>query len=293
MQVAHFLNDADTVHSISSQLADLLNLVRNWSTPVGTQLAAALHSMPADLCSTILHAAQMDLSHVLASLPAQFHSIGLQKYIKSTASGQMVNLSNQLPRSSMRPMSALTLQHCVHLDLTAASAAAPYPLPERVVLPSLTSLSLSKGRYTASGTIPFLSSLLTPTLKTLDLSYLHLKPHMYAALATPVAALTELTHMDITHRLGATQGSLCSKLLSPILSAASELPELCYLVGASVGSLSCVPDTLATLTKLSSLAIDHSECTSALADQLSAATALQALKVTVPPFVPGAYTLQV
>lgn len=294
MQVAHFLNDADTLRSIVHQLADLLNLFTDWSTPIGTQLTVALQSMPVDLCSLILESSRLDLSHILANLPAQFHTVSLHPFITPSPSGQVLNLANQLPRSSMRPLSALTLQHCVHLDLTAASVGGPHPLPERMIVPSLTFLSLSRARFTTPGALPFLSSLLRPTLKNLDLSYLLLKSQMYAALATSVATLTELTHLDLSHRLGAAQGTLFSKMLAPLFSAASQLPALCCLAGASMAALGCVPDTLATLSKLPALSVDFSECSTALAEKLSAVTVpLQALNVTLPPFLLGSDTAKV
>jgi hypothetical protein len=295
MQVAHFLNDATTSRCIVRQLADLLKLVTDWNTPVGIQLAAALQSMPVDLCSLIFESSQLELSYILTSLPKSFHTLSLYPFITPAATGQHVNLSTHLLRSCMHPLSAaLTLQHCVHLDLTAASVGGPYPLPVQVNLPALTYLSLSRTRFSTTGALPFLASLMQPHLKALDLSYMLLESQMYAALATSVAQLTELTHIDLSHRMGVFHGALCSKLLSPLFSAASRLPALCCIAGASLTALCGVSSTLATLAKLPALSLDFSECSTALAQKLSAAEVpLQSLKVTLPPFILWADSAQV
>lgn len=250
--------------------------------------------MPVDLCSLILESSGLDIGHVLSKLPAKLHILSLHPFSIPSQSGQVLNLANRLPRSSMHALSALTLQNCVNLNLTAASVGGPHPHPLSMTFPNLTSLSLSRARVTTPGALPFLSSILSPSLKQLDLSYVHLESQMYAAVATSVASLTELTHIDLSHRLGAEQGTLCSELLAPLFSAASQLPTLCCLEGASITALGCVPDTLSTLSKVSALSMDFSDCSTALAEKLSAvAVPLRSLKVTLPPFFPGSDSVQV
>ena len=250
--------------------------------------------MPVDLCSLILECSGLSTGHILARFPTQFHTVSLLSCSTPSASGRIINLAHRLPRSSMHPLSALDLQSCINLNLTGACVGEPYPHPQPMALPHLTSLSLSRARITTQGALPFLSSLLSPSLKQLDLSYLHLKPQMYAALATSVASLTELTHINLAHHQGTVQGTLYSKLLAPLFSAASQIPALCCLAGASMTGLGCVPDTVSPLSKLPDLSIDYSDCSTALGEKLSAAAVpLLALSITLPPFLLGSDSAQV